>query len=160
VLDYVGRRPPTGIPPAILQLKVGRLYRLMRNFSIDRGLVKNVRLLVTDVGMRLITVHLLRNNDTLDDNDILIPCITFTSRLPSGHTLVRKQFPIVRAYATTFNSCQGLTLDRIGLDVTKPAFSHGQLYTALSRIRKRQDGMVYLGSENQTRNVTYQELLQ
>lgn len=155
VLHYVARHPPIAIPPAKLHVKVGGLYRLMRNFSIDRGLVKNTRVLVTDVGVRLISVRLLRDDESINDEDILLPRITFTSRLPSGHTLVRKQFPIAAAYATTFNSCQGLTLDRMGLDVTKPAFSHGQLYTALSRIRKRDHGMVFLGHEKETKNVTY-----
>jgi len=64
----------------------------------------------------------------LDDNgigeDILSPRITFTSQLGSGHTLMRRQFSLTAAYATTFNSCQGLTLDRMGADLTKPVFSH------------------------------------
>jgi len=64
------------------------------------------------------------------------------------------------AYATTFNSCQGLTLDRIGADLTRPVFSYGQLYTALSQIRNRQCGMVLLPEEKvNTPNVTYFELL-
>jgi hypothetical protein len=161
VLDYVARHPPIGVPPSALYVKVGGLYRIMRNFSIDRGLVKNARVLVTDVGMRLINIRLLRDDDSIQDEDILLPRITFTSRLPSQHTLIRKQFPIAPAYATTFNSCQGLTLDRMAIDVSKPAFSHGQLYTALSRIRRRNDGMVYMGPKesDSTLNVTYEELL-
>jgi len=38
MLDYVARQPSPGIPPAILHVKVGGLYRIMRNFSVDRGL--------------------------------------------------------------------------------------------------------------------------
>jgi len=106
-LDYVGRRALPGIPPAILQVKVGGLYRILHNFSLDRGLVKNARVSVTDIG---INVRLLGDNDSLNNEDILLPCITFSSRLPSAHTLIRKQFPIAAAHATTFNSCQGLTL--------------------------------------------------
>ena len=96
------------IPPSRLNVKVGGMYRIMRNFSIDRGLVKNARVVVTDIGVRLICVRLLRNS-TVDNEDILLPQITFTSHLPSGHILIRKQFPIAPAYATTFNGCQGLT---------------------------------------------------
>ena len=33
---------------------------------------------------------------------------------------------------TSFNSCQGMTLDRLGIDIIQPVFSRGQLYTALS----------------------------
>jgi hypothetical protein len=58
--------------------------------------------------------------------------------------LLRCQFPLAPAYATTFNSCQGLTLDIVGVDLTRPVFSHGQLYTALSRIRHHNDAKVRL----------------
>jgi hypothetical protein len=111
--------------------------------------------------VRIITVCLLKEDMTTNDEDILLLCITFTARLPSGHTLFRKQFPIAPAYATTFNSCQGLTLGRIGLDLTRAAFSHGpgQLYTALSRLQKRQDVLVYQPTGTLTTNVTYSELL-
>ena len=93
--------------------------------------------------------------------DILIPRITFIAELPSGYTLHRRQFPLAPSYATTFNSCQGMTLDTVGVDLTRPVFSHGQLYTALSRIRNRSRAMVRLRpGENSTTNVTYNELLQ
>ena len=53
-------------------------------------------------------------------------------------TIQRRQFPLRLAYATTFNSCQGLTLDRAVIDMRVPVFAHGQLYTALSRVRSRE----------------------
>jgi hypothetical protein len=49
-------------------------------------------------------------------------------------TIERRQFPLRLAYATTFNSCQGLTLDRVVLDLRTDVFAHGQLYT---RVRNR-----------------------
>jgi hypothetical protein len=48
-------------------------------------------------------------------------------------------FPLQPAYATTFNGCQGLTLDKTVLDLRCDVFVHGQLYTALSCIRVRGD---------------------
>jgi hypothetical protein len=63
-----------------------------------------------------------------------LPRISFEFELRhSNWTVQRRQFPLQLAYATTFNSCQGLTLDRVVLDLTKPVFAHGQLYTNLSR---------------------------
>ncbi|PIL35120.1 hypothetical protein GSI_02908 [Ganoderma sinense ZZ0214-1] len=123
VLDYVARQTPPGLPPHSLTIKVNAVYRLMRNLSIDRGLVKNVRVVVVAIGARLVTVRLLRGVSgvgEIDAEDILIPRITFEHTLHSGHTLVRRQFPLAPAYATTFNSCQGLTLDVVGVDLIRP----------------------------------------
>jgi hypothetical protein len=163
VLDYVAKHTPPGLPHYKLTIKTGGVFRLLRNMSIDRGLVKNVRVVVVGVGHRLITVRILRGMpglNTLDEEDILIPRITFSTVLQSGHTLVRKQFPLAPAYATTFNSCQGLTLDCVGVELTRPVFSHGQLYTALSRIRHRSHAAVRLcPGDNSTTNVTFHELL-
>ncbi|KIO06496.1 hypothetical protein M404DRAFT_138827 [Pisolithus tinctorius Marx 270] len=107
----------------------------MCNFLIDQGLVKNRQVVVVSTGHCLITICIIVNEPASHDasDNILIPLITFTSTLHSGHTL-HHQFPLAPTYATMFNSCQGLTLDAVGVDLTKPVFSHGQLYTALSHI--------------------------
>jgi ATP-dependent DNA helicase PIF1 len=136
VLDYYAEHALPGIPPHRLQIKINGVYRLMRNLSIDHGLVRNVRVVVVDAGDRLIIVRILQGMNSLSDN-ILIPRIPFTSELSSGYTLRRKQFPLAPAYTTTFNSCQGMTVDVLGVDLTKPVFTHGQLYTAMSRVRNR-----------------------
>jgi len=147
----------------VLTVKVGGVYRLLRNFSIDQGLVKNVRVVVVGMGPRLITVRLLHGAQThgVHDDDILLPRITFKNQLHSGHTLCRRQFPLAPAYASTFHSCQGLTLDCVGVDLTQDVFTHGQLYTALLRIRRRSDAIVRLPTLERlnTKNVTYRELL-
>lgn len=131
---------------------------MLRNFSIDRGLVKNARVVITHLGRHLIAVKKLLQ-DGITTEEILLPRISFTASLPSGHTLLRKQFPLTLAYVT-FNSCQGLTLDRLGADLTQPVFSHGQLYTALSRVRRREHSLILLPTdEPYTTNVTYNELL-
>ncbi|KAI0690185.1 hypothetical protein C8T65DRAFT_588157, partial [Cerioporus squamosus] len=133
------------------------------NFAPERGLVKNARVVVVNVGKKIITVRMLRGVGgvgTTESEDILISRIPFMTTLESGHTLVRRQFPLAPAYATTFNSCQGLTLDVVGVDLVRPVFSHGQLYTALSRIRHRSHAKVRLRpGQMKTRNVTYHEIL-
>ena len=126
-------------------------------------MVKNVHVVVVEVGTWIVTVRLLRPGDPTNsegEEDILIPRISFLHQLPSGHTLLCRQFPLAPAYATTFNSCQGLTLDVVGVDLTWPVFSHGQLYTALSCIRHHSHAKVRLHpGETTTPNVTYQEIL-
>src|SRR6266550_4982947 len=157
ILDYVACHTPDGMPAYSLTIKQGCVYRLLRNFSVDNGLVKNSRLLITNLGRRIITTRLLQNN-RVGEEDILIPRIPFTTILKSRHQLKRRQFPLTAAYATTFNSCQGLTLDRIGVDLTRPVFSHGQLYTALSRVRRAND-IIIRSVTNETINVTYEKIL-
>ena len=163
ILDYIQYQRPNGMPDYSLTVKVGGVYRLLRNFSIDLGLVKNVRVVVVGLGSKLITVRILQGIQTpgISSNDILLPRITFKEKLQSGHTLCRWQFPLAPAYASTFHSCQGLTLDHVGIDLMQDVFTHGQLYTALSRIRHRSDVIVCLPTleHSTTTNVTYKELL-
>ena len=163
LLEQAERGSIPGIPAHNLEVKVHGVYRLMCNFAPDRGLVKNTRVVVMHIGRRIITVRILRGAGgvgSMDIEDVLISRIPFTAALPSGHTLVRRQFPLAPAYATTFNSCQGLTLDVVGVDLTRPVFSHGQLYTALSRIRHRSHAKVRLHPwQKTTKNVTFHEVL-
>ncbi|KAI0702088.1 hypothetical protein C8Q76DRAFT_771721 [Earliella scabrosa] len=148
----------------------GAVYRLLRTLSIDRGLVKDTRVVIIALGCRLITVRVLtpstgRPHASTDTSyphadDILLPRISFTTTLRSGHTLLRQQFALAPAYATTFNGCQGLTLDTVGIDLIRPVFSHGQLYTALSRIRHRSHARIrWQPGDSTVLNVTYPEIL-
>lgn len=156
---------PPSLPPFTLRIQQHANYCLLRNFSVERGLVKNVRVKIVHlrVGVHIVSVKLVRNNSTASPNNdelFLIPRISFTDSLRSGRTLLRMQFPLAPAYAATFNSCQSLTLDCVAIDLTHPVFSHGQLHTAMSRVRRRDCIMVRVDDDEvQTSNITYTELL-
>jgi len=121
----------------------------MRNLDISQRLVKHSRVIVRKIQRHIIEVELLPSShsiltlpeyllSTTPSKIFPLPRINFEFQ-PSGYpwTVCRRQFPLRLAYATTFNSCQGLTLSRTVLDGRVPVFAHGQLYTALTRVRSR-----------------------
>lgn len=152
-----------GVPPHALSLKKGCIASIMRNLSIEKGLVKNVRVQVVDLLPNMVRVRLLQPLSHEADSIFCLPRITFEFKPQRANwTVQRRQFPLRLAYATTFNSCQGLTLDRVVLDLTMPVFAHGQLYTSLSRVRTAAD-ICILRDPNEighsTLNVVYHDLL-
>lgn len=45
------------------------------------------------------------------------------------------QFPFKLAYALSIHKSQGMTFEEVTVDLTKPCFQKGQMYTALSRVK-------------------------
>ena len=132
---------------------------------MEKGLVKNVRVQILELHRHIVRVELLRSisSSTAADQSFYLPRISFDFHPRyTNWTVQRRQFPLRLAYATTFNSCQGLTLDEVVLDLTNPVFAHGQLYTSLSRVRRGSDIRVLLAPGNeqrQTLNVVHHQLL-
>ncbi|KAJ6596692.1 hypothetical protein B0H10DRAFT_1800093 [Mycena sp. CBHHK59/15] len=92
-----------------------------------------------------------------------IPRIRFHFQ-PQGFNYVvhRKQIPLALCYATSFNGCQGLTVQKLGLDLCRPVFSHGQLYSAMTRVPDANNVLIlkYEGdSSTCTTNIVWEELL-
>jgi ATP-dependent exoDNAse (exonuclease V) alpha subunit len=47
----------------------------------------------------------------------------------------KKEFPIISAFTITINKSQKQRFEKIGILLSRPVFTHGQLYVAASRIR-------------------------
>ena len=109
--------------------------------------------------------RLIGSNSANYRNTFCIPRVNFSFQPARCPWIVdRRQFPLRLAYATTFNSCQGLTLDRAALDLRSDVFSHGQLYTAVSRVRnysyiRRLMPEYTLNGGCSTTNIVHKELL-
>ena len=85
--------------------------------------------------------HLYRNSIRAEvlggshaGNLVFIPKVTLRpSDVHLPFQLCRIQLPVRLAYSMTINIAQGQTFQKVGLDLPKPVFAHGQLYVALSR---------------------------
>uniref|UniRef100_A0A0L8IDM7 ATP-dependent DNA helicase n=1 Tax=Octopus bimaculoides TaxID=37653 RepID=A0A0L8IDM7_OCTBM len=68
---------------------------------------------------------------------LLIPKLRHVSQeMEFPFTFTRKQFPVKPAFALTGNKAQGQTFEQIGISLPTQFFSNGQLYVALTRVRK------------------------
>lgn len=124
-----------GVPPGNLKLKVGARYMIIKNMM--QHVFNGVRcVLVSIVGNKSVFVRLISGPGA--GNIVLLPAVVFSitpeqSGLP--FSIRRRQLPLIPAFAVTVHKAQGQTLQRVGLYITTPMFTHGQLYTALSRTR-------------------------
>jgi hypothetical protein len=156
--EYLAMLRHPGVPPHQLDLKINSICALQRNLSVEKGLVHNARVRVVNIHRCFVEVAFPNDIETH-----CIPRITFNFT-PAGSdwTVSRKQFPLRLAYATTFNGCQGLTLSRSVIDLRIDSFAHGQLYTALSRVRNKNDSLLLFSESNaelSTANLVYKSLL-
>jgi hypothetical protein len=159
--DILETLQPTGFPPHNLTLKLGAVYMLLRNLNVKRGLCNGSRIAIKSIGTRLIFYDLLNSDGSIREEDLILPKITLTPVEGYPFMFNRTQYPIIPAYSGTFNKCQGCTFEKIGIDLTEPCFSHGQLYVALSRARNF-DRITVLLPEGETsvNNIVWRSILQ
>ena len=117
-------------------------------------------MVVTHIGRRCIEARILGGR--FHDQLRLIPRIKLTStegELP--YILTRLQFPLRLCFAMTVNKSQGQSFNHVGVDLRIPAFTHGQLYVALSRVTDLSNLSILLppNADPTTENIVYPEVL-
>ncbi|KAN0081312.1 PIF1-like helicase domain containing protein [Tylopilus felleus] len=160
--EYLAMLHHPGVPPHQLNLKRNAICALQRNLSVEKGLVHNAWVCISAVHRHFVEVQFPTELEHEVETHC-IPRISFNFSPPgSDWTVTHKQFPLRPAYATTFNGCQELTLDRSVLDLHIDPFAHGQLYTALSCVRCRTHTLALFSESNDEKssaNIVYKNLL-
>jgi ATP-dependent DNA helicase PIF1 len=167
--EFLNSLTPSGTSPHELRLKIGTIIMLLRNLNTDGGRCKGTRFVVNELREHIIEATAITG--TAAGSLVFIPRIDLITDSGLPFQLKRRQFPVKVAFAMTINKSQGQTLDRIGLYLPNPVFSHGQLYVAFSRVRRSADVKVFVKDTHDqgkllpgsnrvfTRNVVYKSII-
>ncbi|XP_044576763.1 ATP-dependent DNA helicase PIF1-like [Cotesia glomerata] len=145
LVEYLNSINPPNFPPHNLKLRLYSVIMLVRNLSINEGLCNGTRLMVIELGTTLLKCKILTGDKVGDI--VFINRITLYYDHAGAFTFKRRQFPVKLAFAMTINKAQGQTFNKIGIDLQKDVFNHGQLYVAMSRVKSWDSLKIYLNND-------------
>ena len=161
--EYLNTLTPSGMPNHRLFLKEGMPLMLLRNLNPKMGLCNGTRLIFHKVHKNYLLECSIVGGE-FNTRKILIPRITTRPKdREFPFEWCRRQFPVRVAFAMTVNKSQGQTLHDVGVWLSDPCFSHGQLYVALSRVGSPSSIKLAIRTiddkpANATCNVVYKEV--
>ncbi|XP_045482770.1 ATP-dependent DNA helicase PIF1-like [Harmonia axyridis] len=169
-LDLLNSINAPSLPPHELVLKRGAIVMLLRNLDVDEGECNGSRLRIIRLGHHIIECELLTGHRI--GERLFLPRIKMKAQTPMlPKEILRFQFPVRLAYSMTINKSQGQTLDRVGICLKRPCFTHGQLYVAFSRVGSvecvrifiedsgKQGTFKFRGKKRFTRNIVFSKVL-
>ena len=160
-VGFLNRLDISGPPPHTLRLKAGMQAMLLRSLNPEHGMSNGGNAIVRRIHSRCVEVEVYTGKFSGSREFIpRLPLHPSDTDLP--FTLARYQFPLRPCFAISMNKSQGQPLMRVGIYLPQSVFSHGQLYVALSRERRKSDIHIVLpftSDRPRTRNVVYKELL-
>lgn len=153
-VEVLNSLTPAGMPPHRLTLKEGSVIILIRNFR-PPCTCNGTLLFIRKLHNHMIEGEILKGAFKGE--------IVFIPRFPldSDDLFVkfrRRQFPVRLAFALSVNKSQGQSYKIVGVDLSKPCFSHGQLYVAFSRVGSPACLFVHT-TDGQTRNIVFSRAL-
>jgi hypothetical protein len=131
--ENLHRQNPSNFPPHRLRLRVGAPVILLRKVDPANRLCNVTRLVIEKCGRWVLQARILCG--VHKGNVLISPRMDLNTkegeRLP--FTMRRRQFPLALAYSMTINKSQDQLSSNVGICLSRPVFSHGQLYVAMSR---------------------------
>jgi ATP-dependent DNA helicase PIF1 len=148
-----------GLPLAKLQLKVGMPIILLWDLQATEGLCNGTRMQIVE--LRRYTIHARILTGDFRGSVHLVPRISCTQSLAICITCCHGSSSGPSMLCNHHKLVSGQSLQQIGMDMRVPAFSHCQLYVAMSRVTDVQRLCMLLPScVRTTTNVAYPEILQ
>ena len=160
-IEFVNSLQPSGMPPHILELKIGCIVMVLRNIFPGSGFCNGTRCKVVEIQPEWLILEIISGD--FKGKQTAIPKIKLKSTVSNNSlfTFFRYQFPVKFAYCLTVNKSQGQTYEKVFIYFKDQTFSHGQLYVALSRCSNHKNIKIY--SEEATKklkNIVFSEIFE